>query len=586
MYLRLGSDFSARRRRVQHGVRLPGFLESDRCARYRQSPATCTARPARAMEEELEGVSLKERIAAYQAALADGTATARTDTAGGTVREVSGEATDGFSEVSQQFQREHHSVQHVTSSSSSEVHVVSKSVEQKEQHASSIASSSQLEEHSASKSEDNVHTSRSVSSAHKAKDTDSPSAFDHQAKKQASDGDAVDASKVKRLHKFQSQPKEVCTGCQKTVYPMDRLVADTRVYHRLCFRCYHCSTSLSLCSYASLHGNVYCKPHFQQLFKAKGNYDEGFGRKPHKDLWAQKETPSKFASSDSYSGDAADEDDPPHDDDNNDDIDAAPRSLQNSLAEPTKESEKPLLLDLPARADRSSLPKDSTEDADEPVPGKASPVHARERSFQNPDVSPSSGGRVVDSSGEIVEKSKLKTTWPPEKTTEKKAPAVEEDIKIVKPTWPPKGEARKTEPPLSPTLTMKKIGDLPINRYCENTESNTKKAGQVKYEILDEEMPSGIFSKMVGKLREIAEDGGAYRVRDGASNSPSDHGAQKKCDKASPLGARNGKCEPDDCENEDPEMSAGETRDGDPSSPIYESVDGVEAVENNGFGED
>ncbi len=41
----------------------------------------------------------------------------------------------------------------------------------------------------------------------------------------------------------------------------------------------------SLANFASLHGNVYCKPHFSQLFKAKGNYDEGFGHRPHKELW-------------------------------------------------------------------------------------------------------------------------------------------------------------------------------------------------------------------------------------------------------------------------------------------------------------
>ena len=40
--------------------------------------------------------------------------------------------------------------------------------------------------------------------------------------------------------------------------------------------------------YASLHGRIYCKPHFNQLFKSKGNYDEGFGHRPHKDLWATK----------------------------------------------------------------------------------------------------------------------------------------------------------------------------------------------------------------------------------------------------------------------------------------------------------
>lgn len=33
---------------------------------------------------------------------------------------------------------------------------------------------------------------------------------------------------------------------------------------------------------------MYCKPHYNQLFKSKGNYDEGFGQKPHKDLWSSK----------------------------------------------------------------------------------------------------------------------------------------------------------------------------------------------------------------------------------------------------------------------------------------------------------
>lgn len=41
-------------------------------------------------------------------------------------------------------------------------------------------------------------------------------------------------------------------------------------------------------NYASLHNNIYCKPHFCQLFKAKGNYDEGFGHRPHKELWESK----------------------------------------------------------------------------------------------------------------------------------------------------------------------------------------------------------------------------------------------------------------------------------------------------------
>ncbi|XP_068598425.1 LIM domain and actin-binding protein 1-like [Brachionichthys hirsutus] len=79
--------------------------------------------------------------------------------------------------------------------------------------------------------------------------------------------------------------RETCIACLKTVYPLERLAAIQHVYHKTCFRCAHCSNKLNLGNYASLHGNVYCKPHFSQLFKAKGNYDEGFGHRPHKELW-------------------------------------------------------------------------------------------------------------------------------------------------------------------------------------------------------------------------------------------------------------------------------------------------------------
>ncbi|KAM5310449.1 LIM domain-containing protein 2 isoform 3-T4 [Glossophaga mutica] len=98
-------------------------------------------------------------------------------------------------------------------------------------------------------------------------------------------------STVQRSKSFslRAQVKETCAACQKTVYPMERLVADKLIFHNSCFCCKHCHTKLSLGSYAALHGEFYCKPHFQQLFKSKGNYDEGFGRKQHKELWAHKE---------------------------------------------------------------------------------------------------------------------------------------------------------------------------------------------------------------------------------------------------------------------------------------------------------
>lgn len=48
---------------------------------------------------------------------------------------------------------------------------------------------------------------------------------------------------------------------------------------------FSCSTG----TYAALQGKIYCKVHFKQLFKIKGNYDEGFGREQHKTKWIKKE---------------------------------------------------------------------------------------------------------------------------------------------------------------------------------------------------------------------------------------------------------------------------------------------------------
>uniref|UniRef100_A0A8C5XA66 LIM zinc-binding domain-containing protein n=1 Tax=Malurus cyaneus samueli TaxID=2593467 RepID=A0A8C5XA66_9PASS len=70
---------------------------------------------------------------------------------------------------------------------------------------------------------------------------------------------------------------------------MECLVADKQNFHKSCFRCHHCGSQLSLGNYASLHGKIYCKPHFTQLFKSKGNYDEGFGHRQHKELWNSKD---------------------------------------------------------------------------------------------------------------------------------------------------------------------------------------------------------------------------------------------------------------------------------------------------------
>jgi hypothetical protein len=87
-----------------------------------------------------------------------------------------------------------------------------------------------------------------------------------------------------------------CFACGKTVYPMEMISADNRVFHKTgCFKCEHCKTTLKPGNYASLQGKYYCKPHFKQLFALKGNYDEGFGRETYKEKWEPKQKMDKQA---------------------------------------------------------------------------------------------------------------------------------------------------------------------------------------------------------------------------------------------------------------------------------------------------
>uniref|UniRef100_A0A3Q3EAK0 LIM zinc-binding domain-containing protein n=1 Tax=Labrus bergylta TaxID=56723 RepID=A0A3Q3EAK0_9LABR len=88
--------------------------------------------------------------------------------------------------------------------------------------------------------------------------------------------------------KFLSPAKEMCSACLTPVYPMEKMVANKLVLHNSCFCCKHCKKKLSIHNYSSLYGEFYCISHYQQLFKRKGNYDEGFGHKQHKDHWLQK----------------------------------------------------------------------------------------------------------------------------------------------------------------------------------------------------------------------------------------------------------------------------------------------------------
>ncbi|EGV93607.1 LIM domain and actin-binding protein 1 isoform X1 [Cricetulus griseus] len=207
-----------------------------------------------------------------------------------------------------------------------------------------------------------------------------------------------ESSPSKTVKKFQAPAKEICVGCQKTVYPMERLLANQQVFHISCFRCSYCNNKLSLGTYASLHGQIYCKPHFNQLFKSKGNYDEGFGHRPHKDLWANKSENEETSERSPQSPDVGEI---PH----NSGVEDAPISKVGVLA---------------ANMEAKASPQREKED-------------------------------------KPAETKKLRIAWPPPAELGSSGSTMEEGFKGSKPKWPPEDETSKTEALGDVDLDLKKL---------------------------------------------------------------------------------------------------------------------------------
>ncbi|KAM6112246.1 LOW QUALITY PROTEIN: LIM domain and actin-binding protein 1 [Phoenicopterus ruber ruber] len=207
----------------------------------------------------------------------------------------------------------------------------------------------------------------------------------------------TDASLPKAVRKFQLPMKETCVGCQKTVYPMERLFANQQVFHISCFRCSYCNSKLSLGTYASLRGNIYCKPHFNQLFKSKGNYDEGFGHKQHKELWAGKAEYEESLEKTVHGVNATE-------------------SPQSSGVEDAPIAKVGVLA--------ASM-------------GKASALPERE---ERP-----------------AETKKLRIAWPPPSDQSIQGSALDEGIKVFKPKWPPEEEISKPDVLDDVDLDLKKL---------------------------------------------------------------------------------------------------------------------------------
>ncbi|CAF3400209.1 unnamed protein product [Rotaria sp. Silwood1] len=107
----------------------------------------------------------------------------------------------------------------------------------------------------------------------------------------------VDTPAPKQTNNESAVDPNKCSVCNKTVYAMEKIEADKKIYHKSCFKCMHCKSILKLGNYTANDGQIYCKPHFLQLFAIKGNYSAGFGLNDHKARWLSNSSSSSSPSS-------------------------------------------------------------------------------------------------------------------------------------------------------------------------------------------------------------------------------------------------------------------------------------------------
>lgn len=352
--------------------------------------------------EEPESVSLKERMAMYQAAVSKKEASSSS----ATVMEESEVCSlpGGLASVKKQFESQEYASSSQSQTSVTQIHLEKRSMQEVSSSQEVTVRSSVREVipttqqvayfHDQEVTHDQRVQQSNVASSYENHDEtvkviggeDLPK-VSTQALKQQYEKTIEQATPGKQIKKIRVPESELCTVCRKRVYPMESLIADKHNFHKSCFRCEHCSGKLSLGNYASLHGRMYCKPHFKQLFKSKGNYDEGFGQKPHKDLWSAKNQ--------EY-------------------------SIEN---EKTKlKSPSPEKLDSRNSTARSSF---SSTKIEVPPP-------------QEKEVSKSQDENKKPTS-------KIAVVWPPQNDSPKKVFMVEDEVKLVKPSWPPQDSSPQTD---------------------------------------------------------------------------------------------------------------------------------------------
>ncbi|XP_070659765.1 F-actin-monooxygenase MICAL2 isoform X2 [Bos indicus] len=130
---------------------------------------------------------------------------------------------------------------------------------------------------------------------------------DHRPKTQAT---SPDLESVRKTFPLNVGGSDTCYFCKKRVYVMERLSAEGRFFHRECFRCSVCATTLHLATYAFDvdEGKFFCKPHFihcktnSQQRKRRAELKQ---QKEEEGMWKEQETARRDPPSESSCAAAA-----------------------------------------------------------------------------------------------------------------------------------------------------------------------------------------------------------------------------------------------------------------------------------------
>ncbi|XP_065166875.1 uncharacterized protein [Atheta coriaria] len=95
------------------------------------------------------------------------------------------------------------------------------------------------------------------------------SKFDALQKKNVLHVRSSDSSKAQEKFNGNQADTSNCKSCGKIVFQMEQMKAERSIWHKNCFRCTECNKQLTVDTYQSHEGTLYCKPHFKALFAPK-----------------------------------------------------------------------------------------------------------------------------------------------------------------------------------------------------------------------------------------------------------------------------------------------------------------------------